>query len=191
MTCIVGLEAAGLVHLGGDSAESRDEGETLEISDEPKVWVRGGCVWGGAGESRYLALAAHALDVPRLPRVYRSDVRTAATLQRWLTGELTAALRACWAADTELRPAKARTPDVDLLVGVRGRLYVGDGDGAFSHLARGYGAIGSGALPALGMLDALATWPRAISPRQRLARGLTCAAARTTAVRAPFRYVSG
>ena len=184
MTCIVGVEHAGEVHVGADSAVS-DELNAITIIDQPKAWVAGGVVFGGAGDGRFLNLLRCSLRVPPLPKG-----RDITAIDRWFARPLASAVRKLWREEAKARGSKENADaDIELLVGVYGRVYYVRGTLDFGHLADGFGACGSGADVAIGALEALAP-RRKLQPKPRLAVALTAAAKRTAFVAPPFTYVS-
>ena len=80
MTTICGLCHRGKVWLGGDSAVSLGKGR-VEICPDPKVWVRGGVVFGAAGDVRGLQL------------VRGGGVSAMLTMRNWMFIEQYSALR--------------------------------------------------------------------------------------------------
>ena len=186
MTTVAACEYRGQVWIGGDSAATDENQDTVELLEEPKVWLAGGCAWGGAGDSRYLDLV-HYMTLPKLPRAYKSETRSVEAIRRWFVHDLANAIREAWKPDLEFRSSKSPLPACALLIGVRGRVYQVFEDFSFGRPLRGYSAIGTGDSHALAHLDATAK--RRMRPKERLAEALTVASERTTIVRPPFRYV--
>lgn len=180
MTCIVGIEHAGRVWLGGDSLLSEDEGACLLVA-EPKVFRRadGRVVIGAAGSCRFAALLQHVIPLDRLPE--SSD-----DVDRWvhvdLAGELADAIR----GDDGVYNHRDDGDDAKgiALVGVFGKLYALHGDLTAYRPAAGHYAVGAGVDAALTSLAGSGR----IAPGPRLRRALEAAEAANNTVRRPFNY---
>src|SRR5574341_42638 len=169
MTCIVGVESSGKVWLGGDSACTRPDGE-LTLTRTPKVFSRIGWAFGVCGDGALDALLRYEIKLPRIE----------ADLDKLVQREFVAALnKAATETDSEIEECEA-------LIGVRGRLYHFDGEAwVAERVSDGYGVIGNGSGPALGVLfDS-----RKKTPRWRCRRALMASERHHSAVRRPFRYV--
>lgn len=153
MTCIAGIEHDGKVWLAGDSAA---ESETVKgFSRAPKVWVRDGLAWGGAGCLRPLDLVRYSLRVEKPPP--RGDCAA------WVTCEVVPAIRQLF-NDHEL---DSDVSEWGLLLGVRNELWEIDSDGfSASRGLEAYGAVGTAQTPALCVFAALRN--RKLTPRNRL-----------------------
>lgn len=180
MTCIVGIEHATGVFIGGDSALSSWAVETLA---QPKVFRVGKFVIGACGSARVLGLLQHAFLPPKPPK-------DPAKLDRFMHLEFVPALRACMAEHgAEKKENEITTLDgAAFLVGVRGRLFQVESDYQVNSRAYGYCAVGSGYQVALGALHA--THPgnsgASVDAPDRLLLALTAAAEHNPYVRPPF-----
>ena len=83
MTCIVGVEHAGGVVVGGDSNYS--DGSTQGLLAGAKVFRRGGYVFGVAGSARVADLLRYQLSLPPAPTV---------KVHRYLVTKVVPAIRA-------------------------------------------------------------------------------------------------
>lgn len=177
MTCIVGVEHGGLVHLGGDSASG---GEWLtDLYRAPKVFRAGPFVMGYTTSFRMGQLLEHALVVPeQLPSV--PDERHMATA-------FVDAVRSCLKAGGFARVENGVEQGGVFLIGYRGRLYRMDNDYHVGSSSAGYASCGSGEQVALGALHALG----ATDPEPRLRLALEAAERFVASVRGPFTIVSG
>lgn len=175
MTCCAGVEHEGRVWLAGDSAATDDRTSIQSLRAEPKVWVAGEFVFGYASSFRFGELVKHVFKAPKLPR---------AGLERYMTRDFVPALRECFKVDMDLQDGD-KHPDVELLIGVRGRLFEMYEDFQVGRPREGYSAIGSGAAVALGALHSVGSLPA----RNRLRAALAAAAAHNAYVRPPFAFV--
>lgn len=172
MTCVIGLEADGVVWLGGDSAVTA--GNLRSICREPKVVVASGIAIGIAGNGRETDLAL-SWKPPTPPKDH---------IRRWLIRKFVPAL---WAefADANI---KRKEVELELLVGIGGELFAIDERGGVASNADGYEAIGvpEGAAAARGNLRATGDRP----PEERLAMALDAAREACWLIAEPYRYVN-
>lgn len=183
MTVVAGLVHRGKVWLVGDAAASNGATGAIQTVSGPKVWTDGPFAFGFAGSFRAGNLLRHAFKAPKLPRSKAVDV-----LDRYMAVEFVPELRkVCESVPADKEKDNSNVVEADFLVGVRGNLYLLDGEDLHFECARdGYAALGTAEGVAMG---ALAVTPR-MPPRERL-RAVGAAAARHNAfVRAPFTIVS-
>lgn len=179
MTCIVGIEHEGQVTLGGDRQFTSEWRVTLSAT--PKVFERGDVVFGVAGNCRGYQIVEHLLEVPKILADDDPD--------RWLVKEFVGALRQCFRDEAFAKNDLGReSVNLDLLIGVRGRLYKMDENFGYVRPARGYQAIGGGVDLALGSLHTTGALGGR-SPRERLTLALKAAADINMGVSPPFDFV--
>jgi hypothetical protein len=135
---------AGVVVMGGDSAWSDDVGDRSLRS--PKVFERGGLLFGASGVMRIGQLIRHVFDIP-IP-VDGQD------MEEYMVRDFCGALRPFLkdGADDLLPTQESEDELWELLVGVRARLFNVCSHMCVSESATSYDAIGSGAPQALGSL---------------------------------------
>lgn len=180
MTCVVGIETPDGVVMGADSFCGTDDGTQSCVVDD-KVFRRGAWLFGLAGSARMGELVRYGLKLGDPPR---SGVRRALSLQFLPAISELARDKYVEIADSQGQ----KFASMDLLVGVRGRLYIIRGDMTIGRNDTGFEAIGSGAQAALGALHAM---PKGWSSRRRILCALSAAERWASGTRRPFRVVSG
>lgn len=174
MTCIVALTAGGTVHMAADSGCCF--GQRLVQLEEPKVFVVGEMLIGDSGTVRAGQILRHAFTPPPIPT-------GPADLTGYFAGAFYAALLEAYAAGD----LKDKTDSCDMLIGLRGRIYLLSSDGAVTvDSRRSHVAIGNGAPYALGAMFAA---PQKMSPRERLALGLDAATHHVAGIIKPYSYL--
>lgn len=175
MTCIAAIEHDGKVWIGGDSAGSTEH--FIASYSEPKVWVDGEFCYGYCENGRYGALLRYSFKAPPVK----------GNIDKYLTNEFVPKLRECFAKDTELLPSDSgKYPEIEFLMGLRGRLYIVDCGYQIGRLTDGYAATGSGTDVAMGSLYST---KKEKDPRQRILTALRAAEHFVPSVRAPFHVV--
>lgn len=174
MTCVVALIDAGRAYFAADSVITT--GDSCDRLVAPKVWKNpAGWVAGWAGHAEPGLVLAHALELPPPPV-------PDAELDRWAALDVVSAVAV---ATRDHWPENEDDPtSLDVLIGVRGRLYLIDDRATAIRVPRRYAAIGSGSDVALGSLGETEGKP----VRERLVRALTAAARHTVNVRKPWRF---
>ena len=165
MTAIVGIEHGGRVYMAGDRALSGSD--VITSSADPKVWARAGVVYGVAGNLDQLQRVRYEFK----PAQYRRRQRP----ELFLGSKLAPAFREFFGAD------KVK---IEILVGVRGSLYLLDRGFSFSPVGPEW-AIGSGGDAARASLMHI-TGP----PSDRAMWALDTAARVCLSVAGPFDVVS-
>jgi hypothetical protein len=158
--------------MAGDSAATGEDGSQI-IYRDPKVWRSGRLVLGIAGTGRWWALLRYVAPWPEPPK---------AGLDRWVSMDLLPVVQ----KTLEAAGAMSELEQGSLLIGARGRLYLLAGELCFARPVERYGAIGSGAQPALGALYDSQRSRR--GPRARLERALEAAERYTATVRRPWSW---
>lgn len=183
MTCIVGLETSHGVMMGADSATCI---EGLQVANtSPKLFRRRahGVEWviGAAGDTRVVQVLHACLELPKAPR-------TASRIDDMMATTFATAVMAALEQHKKLKMSDGKsTYNGDLLVGVRGRVYLSASDGAYVRSRDGYMAIGSGSDFALGSMHASACY----TPRARIRKALMAAERYGVGVRGPFTVLQG
>lgn len=173
MTCVVGIEHGGAVWLAGDSAVVG--GSSISRCREPKVRrIRRGLVMGIAGGGRETDLAM-GWRPPRGPG--RVDP------YRWIVDEAVPWLHQTLARDGY----SGRKAELELLIGIGGRLFsLEEGGGCWSPADR-MAAIGDEIATALALGSLSETERR--PPEFRLRRALRASCRWSTAARPPWTIV--
>lgn len=177
MTCIVALEHAGAVWMGGDSHIG--DGNTSDSLREPKVYRCGAAMLGHAGSYRRMCvLLAEKLKLDG---------------GQWTERKVTLVVVPQMVAAMEkhrLRHQQASNgPDESgaTILCVGGRVFEIDEAMGVTRSRYGYSAIGSGARPALGLLSGTA----GMAPRKRILKALEAAERHTPTVRRPWTILKG
>jgi hypothetical protein len=147
-------------------------GETATRDLEPKVWRAGCLLIGGCGDSRLVQQAAY---------VFRPPQRREKEARRYLAGPFAGAL-----AKVLGEPKGDDGYELELMVGIDGRLFVIGSDLGFIEPADGYWAIGSGGEAARCVLDDLHKHAPDLAPRKKILRALDAAAKHCVGVAPPF-----
>lgn len=177
MTVIAGLVDQGRVILGGDSAGI--SGYSLTVRSDVKVFTSGAYAFGFAGSFRSGQLLHWSFVPPEPPT-------DPAELDRFMSTVWVDALRGTLTEGGASMSwdGQERSGGAIFLVGVRGRLLEVDSDYQVGESADGYAAIGCGAGPALGALNATAGL--GLSPENRISAALIAAERHSAGVRGPF-----
>lgn len=173
MTCIVGIEHAGRVTIGGDSAGI--SGLDITIRADTKVFRTGAYVMGFTTSYRMGQILRYRLN-PRKP-----DGRN---VDRFMATAFVDSVRKClkeygWMGEDDHRDSGGT-----FLVGVGGHLYAIHSDFQIERAADGYNAVGCGQGLALGSLHT--TSELDMEADDRVARALTAAAHHSAGVCAPY-----
>jgi ATP-dependent protease HslVU (ClpYQ) peptidase subunit len=166
MTCIVGVCDGSSVYLAGERALSVDD--WVSTSAHPKVWRRDSVAFGVAGQLAQLQKLRYQLQTPR----YRGGPP-----ENYLGKRLCPALHEFFGGELE----------IEILVGMRGRLFAIDDACAFAEVSPEW-AIGSGGEAARAALKLLS--PNDNSPRARCSRAVLTAAEVCQSVGGPVDLVS-
>jgi hypothetical protein len=185
MTCIVGLEHAGKVYIGGDAAGTG--GTHQVIMSEPKVFKRGPFVIGYTSSFRMGQLLQHTLKVPRWTE---SDNKT--SVQSFMVRKFIPAVRVCLAEGGFLKKSEEVIRGGTFLVGYRGELHAVESDLQVGRVADGYYAVGCGMELALGSMHTTSTSldPFEQDPRHRITLALEAAEHFSSGVAGPFTIVA-
>lgn len=185
MTCIVGIEHEGEVHIGGDSAGVG--GLSITARADTKVFDRQQFLFGFTTSFRMGQLIRYKLALPagqRLP--HRGPRGECHELDEYMATTFIEALRACLSDGGWLSKKEDRESGGTFLVGVRGTLYAVYDDFQISRSRDGYAAVGCGDELALGSLHTSV----GLKPRERVLAALTAAAHHSAGVCEPFVVLS-
>lgn len=177
MTAIAAVTDGKKMVFGADSLSTLGEG-SVRVMAETKIWRSGPYLFGGAGSGRGIQAARYSFKPPT-PKGRDLDHFIATTF----INALRDAMRD--AGHGEKKDNVERFGS-DLLVGIRGTLYVIYEEYDFDRLTEDYAAIGSGALPALGSLYST---KKMGATRQRLTLALSAAEVYDNSVRRPFKFL--
>jgi ATP-dependent protease HslVU (ClpYQ) peptidase subunit len=177
MTAIAGLIHQGRVHLAGDSAAT--SGWDLSLKPDGKVFTTGPYALGFSGSLRAAQLVQYALELPAPD----------GDLPKFMATTFVNALRTCLKEGGHSKSDSEReSVELNLLVGVHGRLFRIFGDYTIDEGSQPFAATGCGESFALGALHATANlgW----KPKQRLKAALSAAEWFSAGVRGPYTYAA-
>ena len=179
MTCVVGIAERGAVFLGADAIAVG--GYAMQTRATPKVFRHGPFVIGCANSFRAADVIRYRFEPP--PPYDADD-----DLHRYMATAFVDALRdALKSHGVTVIENNAEEVPANLLVGIRGRLFVIDDDFHVGESCHAFDAVGCGSDLALGALHALGGTG---SPRTRLTKALHAAQAFSAGVRGPFTFVT-
>jgi ATP-dependent protease HslVU (ClpYQ) peptidase subunit len=173
MTCIVGVEHAGGVVIGGDSAGVG--GQLVDIRSDAKVFKRGPYLMGFTTSFRMGQLLRYGgKEPPKVDLTQELDLFMATKFIDWVR-------------ETEkdggfLHNDSGRETNGSFLVGVKKTLYLIDSDLQIGRSSNGYLSVGCGEAIALGSLFSTP----AKKPRDRVRLALEAATHHSTGVRGPY-----
>ena len=161
--------------MGGDSAVSNEDGDRTLRS--PKVFERGGFLFGVSGEMRVGQLIQHVHDVP--------TVTEGQDVEQFVVRDLCGGLRTFLREHAEELLSSQDEPDDEmwqLLVGVQGRVFRICSHLTVTEPATGYDVIGSATPQGLGSLAST----EGRSPEERVEVALRAAERHHGGVAGPF-----
>lgn len=178
MTCIVAIEEAGTVHMGGDRASSNSYYTTTH--DASKVFEVGPLLIGICGSWRMGQVLQYGLTVPTWSLSWDVD--------RWIATDLMAAVRQAFETHAWNRVEHGVAAQRGVwLCAVGGRCYAIQGDYSWQRHASGEYATGSGEDFALGSLHSTRL---VMPPELRVRNALLAAAEHSPSVAGPFDIVT-
>lgn len=184
MTCIIGYEDRenNRVVMGGDSLSKLSDDYITNVGVEPKVWKRGGMLFGSSGTHRDAQLLQYAFSLPRR--------RARTSTERYLAAQLVPRL---WMqfkehGRVETQESSGKCLASSFLIAVGSRLYSLDPALSFERYAHGFACLGQGTDVALGAMRASLRWKMSAEDRVRLA--LEQAAFFCDGVSEPFHILS-
>jgi ATP-dependent protease HslVU (ClpYQ) peptidase subunit len=177
MTALAALVGRGRVWIGGDSAVSDSDLGIVTSQGISKVFRVGSLVVACAGACAYEDAWRRAT-----PRAIKGDP------DEWVTREVADAVRKAFTG-TDVEAAESGA-----LVGFGSRLYLCDALTAPWRTGERYAVMGSGSVPALGVLRSLGQPARQkllkMSPKDVVIEALECAVHHANGVREPFTIIS-
>lgn len=176
MTCIVGIEHAGGVTIGADSAAS--DGWSFSARADGKLFRNGPYLIGFCGSYRMGQLLRYSLEAPIVPE---------RDLDRHMATTFINAVRSCLLDGGYAERKNRVETGGTFLVGVAGRLFMIESDYQVGGQRNGFDACGSGAEVALGSLHTTANAKSKMAPRRRALTALQAAADLTAFVGGPFQ----
>jgi ATP-dependent protease HslVU (ClpYQ) peptidase subunit len=176
MTCIVGLAAAGKVHIGADSAGV--SGWNISIRRDRKVFKNGPFLIGFTTSFRMGQLLQYAFQPP-----IRHPDRE---VMKFMAVDFVDAVRSCLKNGGFASREKEVEGAGQFLVGYEGRLFSIQYDYQVAETVDGYTACGCGSEIALGAIFATNHLP----PDERLRIALEAAERFSAGVRGPFHFES-
>lgn len=177
MTCIVGIRTPEGVYIGGDSANTNDNGLQTILADGKVFFIRNQetqMLLGCTISCRLMQLLQYELHLP--PYDSRVDV------VEYMVTKFVNAVRLCLKEGGFAQTEDEKESGGNFLVGFQGRLFEIQCDYQVSEPTNGYEAIGSGGQFALG---ALYVTPH-LSPEARIEGALHAATFHNAYVRPPF-----
>lgn len=176
MTCIVGLADASGVYIGGDSAEM-DDHLHVNVRSEAKVFKRGNFVFGFADSFRVGQLLRYRMTIPA---IRQND------LVKYMVVDFVDALRKCLKrAGSSRKSEDEESFSGEIMVGIRGRLFVIYTDYQVAEIKNGIQAIGCGREYALGAM--FSTMGQ--DPSARINKALEAASFYSAGVKPPFKIM--
>lgn len=176
MTCIVGIEHAGGVLIGGDSAGLSGWSKTIRADE--KVFTVGPYVMGFTSSFRMGQLLRYRFNAPT-PDTWDVD--------RFMATTFMDAVRAALKDGGWAKTKEGQEEGGDFLVGINGRLYEIRSDYQFGRSTTAYQAVGCGYDIALGSLHTTAKL--GLEPADRARHALEAAADLSGGCAAPFTII--
>jgi ATP-dependent protease HslVU (ClpYQ) peptidase subunit len=168
MTAIIAIARGNKVYMGADSFISTDHFGM--VSSNPKIVKNNGVLLGLSGSCRFNDLIITHKKLP--------NRATNMSVYKYLVTKIVPLLKKAMNTAEE-----NGEHDIGMLVGIGGSLFMIFSDFQVSEPADRYGAVGSGYLPAYGVLHAT---ENIIDPKQRILLALEAAEKHVPSVCGPF-----
>jgi ATP-dependent protease HslVU (ClpYQ) peptidase subunit len=179
MTCIAALIQDKTITMGADSAAS--SGTSLTIRAESKLCINNGFLLGFSGSVRMKQLLKYSF----IPPTYNNDEDTL----KFMATDFIDAVRSCLkAGGLASKDKETENADGDFLVGFQAKLFTIYSDYQVSEALDPWACIGCGEDIANGAL--FATKNTKMTSQERILLALQAAERHSTAVRAPFNFLS-
>lgn len=178
MTCIIGMVSEGRVWMGADSRASYDKGNIHLSLKTPKLHKLGPYLLGSSGLPLMNDVAAYHLKLPEPPK---------RGLMRFISRKVVPALKE---AIKERGNVYGGLPEGQILLGVRGQLFVFDTNTQHYQVRGDYHAIGEGAVPARAALYGMAAVGCNLKAKDRIRIALEAAEDNLTTVAHPWTILS-
>jgi ATP-dependent protease HslVU (ClpYQ) peptidase subunit len=178
MTCIVAVKHDNKIHMGGDRCLSDYESSFYMPTTDPKIFKKDNMLIGYAGSVRMGKVIKYDFEPPK------PDLRN---LDRYMNIEFINALRECLENNNlKLDSGTSERNDLaDLIIGIKGRLFIIEDDWQATEHTYDYLSIGSGSPYALGSLYSTEHLP----PNERVEKALEAADKFSITVCQPFDYI--
>lgn len=178
MTCIVAVTDRSKVYIGGDRCLSDYESNFYMPTNDPKIFVKDSMVIGYAGSVRMGKVIKYDFTPPKV------DARN---IDKYMNIDFVNALRECVERNSlKIDSSGAERSDMaDLIIGIKGRIFVLEDDWQVTEHTHEYVAIGSGSPYALGSLYSTPSE----HPADRVRLALEAADQFSLSVCQPFDYI--
>ena len=171
MTCIVGVQDGTDVFIGGDSAGVA--GYNITVRSDQKVFRNGPFVMGFTSSFRMGQLLRYSFVPPKVPDT---------GLDKYMVVDFINAVRTCLKAGGWAKTDEGMERGGTFLVGVKGQLFLIDGDYQVAKNADGYASVGCGEEYALGSLHTTTGQ----DPKTRVRLALQAASHHSSGVTGPY-----
>ena len=172
MTVIAAVVSLGRVYMSADSA-GVDKYQCLTVRKDPKVFFNGPFLIGFTSSFRMGQLLMDA-SFPGIP----GDM----DLFTYMRTQFVPVVRACLKDGGYTKIDNNREETGEFLVGIRGRIFMVDGDLQVGEREDGFDSVGQGSQEALGVMFATPS----MEPNTRLRLAMVAAERYRTGVRGPF-----
>ena len=178
MTCIVAVKHNKKIYMGGDRCLSDYESSFYMPTTDPKIFKKDNMIIGYAGSVRMGKVIKYDFEPPK------SNVRN---LDKYMNIDFINALRECLERNNlKFDSGNSERNDVaDLIIGIRGRVFIVENDWQVTEHTYDYLSIGSGSPYALGSLHSTVNLP----PNERVKKALEAADQFSITVCQPFDYI--
>jgi len=156
MTTIAAIQGDGFAVIAADRRASDDDGFTVDMVS-PKIFKNGIALIGGAGSVRGLNILEFGWTAPAFAQ--------SKTVEHYLTQKFIPSLRSAFIeAGYDMKSDKeAAEQDNDLVICIKGQVFIIAGDYSWDRCSRGIHIAGSGGKYALGALAALGATDKKIT----------------------------
>jgi len=182
MTLIGGVVSGKQVIIAGDRAALSPEELTSDTLKQPKVFRSGELVLGGSESFRMIQVLQYQLKIPPLTDFALSD----GDPMRYMVEEFIPAVRELLTDNGFNETGEEASPPGNIMVGLRGHLYVIQGDYAVMEATDPFDAIGFGKTAFLGAIRAVRIAQPKLAAHHQLALAMEVAESVTFAVKGPF-----
>jgi ATP-dependent protease HslVU (ClpYQ) peptidase subunit len=178
MTCIVAVKHDQNIFMGGDRCLSDYESSFYMPTTDPKIFKKDNMIIGYAGSVRMGKVIKYDFEPPK------SNTRD---LDKYMNIDFISALRECLEKNNlKLDTSSPERNDMsELIIGIKGRIFIVEDDWQVTEYIHDYLAIGSGSPYALGSLYSTTDLP----PNERVQKALEAADQFSITVCQPFDYI--
>jgi len=183
MTLIAGaVTSDGHVWLSGDRAALSPEELIADVIKQPKVFQNGEFLIGGSESFRMLQVLRYQLEPPFLTDLGLSN----GDPMGYMVEEFVPEVRELLTKNGFNETGEEAAPPGNIMVGIRGHLYVIQGDYAVMESTDPFDAIGFGKTAFMGAMHALRIAQPKLAIHHQLSVAMDCAERVTFAVKGPF-----